>query len=59
MNHQRGAVANSVIGAVAGISVMVAAGFHVAPSMHRSSVKLNTSYQTVLLANGSAYFGHS
>jgi hypothetical protein len=45
MNHQPGAAANSVIWAVAGISVIVAAGFHIAPSTHRSSVKLNTSYR--------------
>jgi small nuclear ribonucleoprotein (snRNP)-like protein len=58
MNAQRGAAANSVIWAVAGILVIIAAGFHIARSMHHSSVKFETSYQAVLLVNGSVYFGH-
>lgn len=58
MNAQRGAAANSVIWAVAGILVIIAAGFYIARSMHHSSVKFETSYQAVLLANGSVYFGH-
>jgi hypothetical protein len=58
MNHQRGAAANSVIWALAGILVMIAAGFHIRRNIHHSSVKFNTPYQAVLLANGSVYFGH-
>ena len=58
MNHQPRAAANSVIWAAAGISVIAIAGFHLARSTHHSSVKLDTSYQALLLANGSAYFGH-
>ena len=58
MNADRGSVANSVIWAVAGILVIIAAGLHIAHSMRHSSVKFDTSYQAVLLVNGSVYFGH-
>jgi small nuclear ribonucleoprotein (snRNP)-like protein len=58
MDSQRGAAANSVIWAVAGILVIIAAGFHITRSLHYSSVKFDTPYQAVLLANGSVYFGH-
>jgi hypothetical protein len=58
MNLQRGAAANSAIWAVAGILVIIAAGFQITRSMHHSSIKFDTPYQAVLLANGSVYFGH-
>jgi small nuclear ribonucleoprotein (snRNP)-like protein len=58
MNHQRGVAANSVIWALAGILVIIAAGFHITRSMRHPSVKFDTAYQAVLLANGSVYFGH-
>lgn len=58
MKNQRGAALNAVVWTLAGILVIVAAGFHIAHSMHGSSVKFETPYQAVLLSNGSVYFGH-
>jgi hypothetical protein len=58
MDHQRGAVANSVIWTLAGILVIVAAGLHIRRSLHHSSINFSTPYQAVLLMNGSVYFGH-
>jgi hypothetical protein len=58
MRNQRGAALNAVVWTLAGILVIVAAGFHIAHSKHESSVKFETPYQAVLLSNGSVYFGH-
>jgi hypothetical protein len=58
MNAQRGTAANSVIWTLAGILVIIAAGLHIARSVHHRSVRFGTSYQAVLLANGAVYFGH-
>ena len=58
MNSQRGVAANSVIWAIAGLLVIIAAGIHIVHGVRESSMKFDTSYQAVLLANGSVYFGH-
>ncbi|MFZ0334862.1 MAG: hypothetical protein WAN10_13495 [Candidatus Acidiferrales bacterium] len=55
---QRGASLVQVVWIVAGLLVIVAAGFHIYRGMRGSSaVKFPTEYQAVLLTNGSAYFG--
>lgn len=55
---QRGGSVVQVIWALAGLLVIVAAGFHIFFTVHNSRpVKFTTEYQAVLLTNGSAYFG--
>ena len=56
--NQRGNVAVQAIWAVAGLAVIIAAIFHIVHSRRRAPVEFTTSYQAVLLTNGSAYFGH-
>ena len=56
--NQRGITPVSGVWIVAGLLVIVAAGFYIARSARSSSVDFSTSYQAVLLTNGSAYFGH-
>jgi hypothetical protein len=57
VRNQRGNAAVQAIWIIAGLTVIVAAVFHI---VHSSShvVEFPTSYQAVLLVNGSAYFGH-
>ena len=43
---------------LAGFLVVVAAGFHLLHCIRGSSIRFGTPYQTVLLTNGSVYFGH-
>ena len=54
MNNQRGSAATTVLLALALALSIVSTGCD-----HRDeAVKFDTSYQAVLLANGSVYFGH-
>lgn len=55
---QRGAIAIQAIWAVAGLAVIIAAVFHIVHRQGRAPLEFTTSYQAVLLTNGSAYFGH-
>jgi hypothetical protein len=57
MNNQRGFAINSVVWSLVGILIIAAIVYHIVHSMQDSSVKFETSYQAVLLANGSVYFG--
>ena len=57
-NESRGIGLVQVVWIVAGLLVAVAAGVHIVRSAHGSSIGFNTSYQAVLLTNGSVYFGH-
>jgi hypothetical protein len=47
-----------VVWVVAGLLVIIAAGWHLVDHMKSSSVQFTTPYQAVLLTNGSVYFGH-
>jgi len=58
MNNQRGIALVQVVWVVAGILVIVAAGWHLFGQTRSSSVEFTTPYQAVLLTNGSVYFGH-
>lgn len=54
---QRGLGVVQVVWVLAGILVIVAAGWHVAAHFRSSAVQFSTPYQAVLLSNGSVYFG--
>jgi hypothetical protein len=56
--NQRGAGAVTVVWIVAGLVVIATAITYIVRSTHSSSVEFSTSYQAVLLTNGSVYFGH-
>jgi hypothetical protein len=43
---------------VAGLMVIVLAGFHIFAELRTPAVQFTTPYQAVLLTNGSVYFGH-
>lgn len=58
MNNQRGIALVQAVWVVAGILVIIAAGWHLVGHMRSSSVEFTTPYQAVLLTNGSVYFGH-
>jgi hypothetical protein len=55
---QRGVALVQIIWILAGILVIVAAGWQIAHHLRSSDVQFSTSYQAVLLSNGSVYFGH-
>src|ERR1700676_4863371 len=55
---QRGVALVQIIWILAGILVIVAAAWHMAHHLRSSDVQFFTSYQGVLLSNGSVYFGH-
>src|SRR6266481_1410493 len=54
-NNQRGV---QLVWIIAGVLVIIAAGWHIARNLSSSSVQFTTPYQAVLLTNGSVYFGH-
>ena len=59
MNKEsRGIGLLQVVWILAGLLVVVAAGFHLFHSIRGSSIRFSTPYQAVLLTNGSVYFGH-
>ena len=58
MNNQRGIALVQAVWVVAGILVIIAAGWHLARQASSSSVSFTTPFQAVLLTNGSVYFGH-
>lgn len=57
-NNQRGIGLVQLVWVIAGLLVIVGAGWHLVDHMRNSSVKFTTPYQAVLLTNGSVYFGH-
>ena len=57
-NNQRGIALVQVVWIVAGLMVIVVAGWHIAREFKSPTVEFTTPYQAVLLANGSVYFGH-
>jgi hypothetical protein len=57
-NDQRGIAAVYLIWIIAGILVIVAAGWQIAAHFRSSAIVFPTPYQAVLLSNGSVYFGH-
>ena len=58
MMNQRGIAFIQVVWILAGLLVIVAAGWHIAGHLRSSSVEFSTPFQAVLLTNGSVYFGH-
>ena len=58
MSNQRGIALVQTVWVVAGLLVIVAAGWHLMRESKSSSVEFTTPYQAVLLTNGSVYFGH-
>lgn len=57
-NNQRGIALVQVVWIVAGLLVIVAAGWNIAGRFKSTTVQFATPYQAVLLTNGSVYFGH-
>ena len=57
-NNARGVRLLEVVWILAGLLVAVAAGLHVFRTFRDPSIQFNTSYQAILLTNGSVYFGH-
>jgi hypothetical protein len=57
-NNQRGVLPVQVVWIIAGVLVIIAAGWHIARNLSSSTVEFATPYQAVLLTNGSVYFGH-
>lgn len=55
--NQRGLVVLQAVWIVAGLLVIVAAGWHL-EDRFSGPIKFDTPYQAVLLTNGSVYFGH-
>jgi hypothetical protein len=58
MRNQRGIASVQVAWIVAGLLVILAAGWHIATHFRSSAVQFSTPYQAILLTNGSVYFGH-
>lgn len=59
ITNQRGIAPVQVVWILAGLLVILAAGWHIVMDMKSSSaVEFTTPYQAVLLTNGSVYFGH-
>jgi hypothetical protein len=56
--NQRGIGLVQVVWILAGLLVIVAAGWHIVRHIRSSDVEFTTPYQAVLLTNGSVYFGH-
>ena len=56
--NQQGVAVNSVVWALAGILLIAAIVHHFIHSIREASVRFETPYQAVLLANSSVYFGH-
>jgi len=57
-SNQRGVLPVQVVWIIAGVFVIIAAGWHIVRNLGSSSVEFATPYQAVLLTNGSVYFGH-
>jgi hypothetical protein len=57
-SDERGMSLVGVIWMLVGLLVLVALGFHIHHFIRGSAVRFSTSYQAVLLSNGSVYFGH-
>ena len=57
-NNQRGISLIQVVWILAGLLVILAAGWHIVRHIRGSSMAFTTPYQAVLLTNGSVYFGH-
>jgi hypothetical protein len=55
---QRGLALVHIIWIIAGVLVIVAAAWHLAGQFRNTDVQFSTSFQAVLLSNGSVYFGH-
>ena|SRR6516164_785850 len=55
---ERGVGLAFVIWTLAGLLVAVAVGVHIYQVIRGQSIRFTTSYQAVLLTNGSVYFGH-
>jgi hypothetical protein len=59
MNKQRGMALVQQVWLVAGLLVIVAAGWHIVQQYRTGkSIEFSTPYQAVLLTNGAIYFGH-
>ena len=59
MNQKQGGVVLiQVVWIVAGFFVIAAAAWHLGSQARSSDTQFTTSYQAVLLTNGSVYFGH-
>ena len=56
--RQRGVVLVQLAWMVAGFFVITVAAWHLMDRLRGTSVEFPTSYQAVLLSNGSVYFGH-
>jgi small nuclear ribonucleoprotein (snRNP)-like protein len=56
--NQRGIGLLQAVWILAGLLVIVAAGWHIGRHIRSSDVEFTTPYQAVLLTNGSVYFGH-
>jgi hypothetical protein len=57
IEKQRGFALAQLIWTLAGVLVIVAAGWHLTREWRGSTVEFTTPYQAVLLSNGSVYFG--
>jgi hypothetical protein len=57
-SSQQGIASVQLVWIVAGLLVIVAAGWHILDHFRNNSVGFTTPYQAVLLTNGSVYFGH-
>ena len=55
---QRGVSVLQLVWTLAGVLVIVAAGWHILSHFRSHSVVFPTPYQAVLLSNGAVYFGH-
>jgi hypothetical protein len=58
MKKQRGIALVQLIWIVAGVLVIIAAGWHILGHFEGTAVKFETPYQAILLTNGAVYFGH-
>jgi membrane protein YdbS with pleckstrin-like domain len=56
--NQRGFGLVRAVWTVAGLLVIAVATIHIVHQVRSSDTKFETSYQAVLLTNGSVYFGH-
>ena len=58
MSNERGMGLVQVVWVVAGLLVILAAGWHLVEHTRSSSVQFSTPFKAVLLTNGAVYFGH-
>jgi hypothetical protein len=57
-NNERGIGLAAVIWILVGFLVLAALGVHLYHAIRGNAIRFDTSYQAVLLTNGSVYFGH-